>query len=176
MTSAVAEQNGQQWPWWLTLINGIALVILGILLFMKPVATWTTLVWVIGIYWIIIGIIKLISMFQDHSKWGWKLILGVLYIIAGIFLIGSPMIGGVVFGLSITLIIGIYAIILGIMGLIAAFQGAGWGAGILGVITAILGVWMLMNIGAATLALPWAVGVLCLIGGVVAIIQAFRDR
>ena len=176
MSSAVAERNEAPWPWWLVLIEGIALVILGILFFTSPLATWATFVWVMGIYWIIIGIAKLIGMFQDHSKWGWKLVLGVLYIIAGIFLISQPVVGSIVFGLSVTMIIGIYAVILGIMSLFAAFKGGGWGAGILGVINIIIGVWLLTNIGAATLALPWVVGIFALIGGVAAIVQAFRIK
>jgi len=176
MSSAVAERNEAPWPWWLVLIEGIALVILGILFFTSPLATWASMVWVLGIYWIFIGIVKLISMFQDHSKLGWKLVLGVLYIIAGIFLITQPVAGSVVFGLSVTLIIGMYAVIIGIVGLIAAFKGGGWGAGILGVITIILGIWLLMNIGASTMALPWTVGIFALIGGVMAIWQAFKLR
>lgn len=173
MTTAEVQQN--DWPWWLVLIEGIALAILGaLLLFWNTAATWTTLVWILGIYWIIIGIVKLISMFQDHSKWGWKLVLGVLYIIAGLFLVGSPLYGGIVFGYAVILVIGIYAIILGIISLIAAFKGAGWGAGILGAITVILGIWLLMNPGASTLALPWTVGILSLIGGVYLIYMAFK--
>lgn len=176
MSSAVAERNDSSWPWWLVLIEGVALVILGILFFTSPAATWASMVWVLGIYWIIIGIAKLISMFQDHSKWGWKLVLGVLYIIAGIFLISKPVAGSVVFGLSIAVIIGIYALILGIGSLFAAFKGAGWGAGILGVINIIIGIWLLMNPVASALVLPWVVGIFALIGGVLAIVQAFRMR
>lgn len=174
MSTSVAQQNEKAWPWWLVLIEGIALLILGVLFLTSPAATWTSMVWILGIYWVVIGIVKLISMFQDHDKWGWKLILGILYIIAGIFLISNPISGSVVFGLSVALVIGIYAIIIGIVSLIAAFKGAGWGAGILGVITIIIGIWLLMNIGASTLALPWTVGILSLIAGIYLIYKSFK--
>jgi uncharacterized membrane protein HdeD (DUF308 family) len=43
-------------------------------------------------------------------------------------------------------------------------------------VSIIIGIWLLGNMGAATLALPWTVGILSLIGGVIAIIMAFRVK
>ena len=65
---------------------------------------------------------------------------------------------------------------MGIIGLIQAFQGAGWGAGILGALSILLGLVLIFNpiIGAATL--PWVLGIFGVVGGILAIIAAFRLR
>jgi uncharacterized membrane protein HdeD (DUF308 family) len=55
-----------------------------------------------------------------------------------------------------------------------AFKGAGWGAGILGAVSVLFGIYLLANIGQSTLVLPWVLGILALIGGVAAVAMAFR--
>jgi uncharacterized membrane protein HdeD (DUF308 family) len=61
-------------------------------------------------------------------------------------------------------------------GVISAFQGAGWGTGLLGAVSIIFGLYLLFNNNAATLALPWVLGVLALVGRGAAIFLAFRVR
>ena len=60
-------------PWWLILIEGILAIIIGILLFTSPVQTMAAIVVFLGLYWLIKGIFDIISMFVDHTAWGWKL-------------------------------------------------------------------------------------------------------
>jgi uncharacterized membrane protein HdeD (DUF308 family) len=64
-------------PWWLELIEGIAAIIIGILLFVQPAATITVLVLFLGIYWLILGIFTLVSLFWDRTAWGWKVFIGI---------------------------------------------------------------------------------------------------
>jgi uncharacterized membrane protein HdeD (DUF308 family) len=73
-------------------------------------------------------------------------------------------------------VLGIQGIIIGVIGLIQAFQGGGWGAGILGALSILFGLVLMANplIGAATL--PFILGIVGLVGGVIAIIQAFRMK
>jgi len=59
-----------------------------------------------------------------------------------------------------------------------AFQGGGWGAGVLGVLAIILGIslvanWASPGIGLAFL---WAAAVCLLIGGVILIVRGFEQR
>lgn len=163
-------------PWWLVLMEGVALIILGALFLANPARTTGIVVQVIGIYWIISGILSLVSMFVDHSAWGWKLIIGILGIVAGILVLQHPLWSPVVIGTTLIIILGIWGLMAGIMQLIMAFQGGGWGVGILGVISIILGIILLTNVWVATFSLPWVLGIFGIIGGIVAIIQAFRMR
>ena len=79
-------------------------------------------------------------------------------------------------GSVLVIVLGVQGLLVGIVGLIQAFQGAGWGAGILGAVSIIIGLWLLFNIGAATLALPWAIGLLAIVGGIAALVMAFQMR
>jgi uncharacterized membrane protein HdeD (DUF308 family) len=79
-----------------------------------------------------------------------------------------------VIGNVLVIILGIQGIIVGVIGLIQAFKGAGWGSGILGAVSILIGLLFLFNVWAFTLSLPWAIGLLALVGGVLAIVAAFR--
>ena len=79
-------------------------------------------------------------------------------------------------GATLVIILGIQGILLGIMQLIMALQGGGWGLAILGVISIIIGAILLFNVWIATISLPWVIGIFAIIGGIIAVIQAFRER
>ncbi|MFO7663784.1 MAG: DUF308 domain-containing protein [Chloroflexota bacterium] len=79
-------------------------------------------------------------------------------------------------GLALVIILGIQGIIMGIVNLIEAFQGAGWGVGLLGVVNIILGIILLANTMIAVAILPWILGVFAIVGGIAAIVMAFRLR
>ena len=174
MTAEAVERGRADFPWWLVLIEGIALVILGILLVIKPGMASLIFVQFLGIYWLIAGIFRIISIFLDRSMWGWKLFAGILGILAGIFVLQYPVWSPVVILSTMVIILGIQGIIYGGIGLFQAFKGAGWGAGILGAVSIAFGIYLLANIGAATLALPWVMGILAIAGGVAAVVMAFR--
>ena len=81
--AAVADMRAEvQEHWWLPLVQGIAAIVLGILLLTYTGATSAILAGFIGFYWLIQGVVNLISMFVDHTMWGWKLFIGGLFIAA----------------------------------------------------------------------------------------------
>lgn len=176
MTATAFAPQKRAMPWWVTLIQGVALLIIGLLLLTNPGATSVFIVQVIALYWLITGIIQLISIFIDHTAWGWKLFAGIIGIWAGLYLLQHPIGGALAFGFAVIVVVGIQGIILGIVGLIEAFRGAGWGAGILGVISIILGVILLANTAIGVATLPWVLGIFAIVGGIAAMIAAFRFR
>lgn len=177
MTATTAEQaEGTQVPWWLVLIEGIALIILGLLLLANPAKTSVIVIQVLGIYWLIVGIIKIVSIFIDSSMWGWKLFAGIVGILAGILILQHPLYAPLLVGAALVIILGIQGLIMGIVGLIQAFQGAGWGVGILGVVSILIGILLLANLWLFTFSLPWVIGILAIVGGIIAIIAAFRVK
>ncbi len=177
MTATTAEQaEGTQVPWWLVLIEGIALIILGLLLLANPAQTSVIVIQVLGIYWLIVGIIKIVSIFIDSSMWGWKLFAGIVGILAGILILQHPLYAPLLVGAALVIILGIQGLIMGIVGLIQAFQGAGWGVGILGVVSILIGILLLANVWLFTFSLPWVIGILAIVGGIIAIIAAFRVK
>ncbi len=176
MTTATASQEGPTVPWWLVLLEGIALVILGLTLLITPGTAFLVLIQFLGIYWLVKGIFELVSMFIDHRQWGWKLFSGILGIIAGIVIIQNPLWATLLVPATLVWLLGFFGIIMGGISIFQAFKGAGWGVGILGVLSIIFGIYLLMHTAASTFALPWVVGIFALIGGAVAIWNSFKVR
>jgi len=168
----------KQSPWWLHLISGILNIVVGILLLTTPVKTVVLLVLALGIYWLIHGIVTLVSMFLDHSSWFWKLLVGLLSIAAGIIVLRHPLMGAVVIPAIIVLLLGIQGLITGIVSLIMAFQGGGLGAGILGVLSIVFGVILIANYTniVAIASLVWVAGIFAVVGGILQIARAFMQR
>ncbi|MCP4168986.1 MAG: hypothetical protein GY759_24255 [Chloroflexi bacterium] len=178
MTANTVQQQTQELPWWLVLIDGIAAIIIGILLFTNTAATVGTLVLFLGIYWLIKGIIILIGIFQDRAAWGWKLFIGILSILAG--LIVTVGMGFFAAALMVTttfaIVIGIWGVVIGIMEIISAFRGEGWGVGILGVISIVFGIYIMANPMVSGFALVYVAAIFAVVGGIIAVVQAFRLR
>jgi uncharacterized membrane protein HdeD (DUF308 family) len=163
-------------PWWLVLIQGIALIVLGLLLLSNTGMTTLILVQLIGIYWLLVGIFKIVSIFFDHTLWGWKLFVGILGMIAGVIVFRHPLWSSAVLGATLVALMGFAGIIIGAVSIYQAFKGAGWGTGILGVVSVILGILLLANIWLFTFSLPWTIGILSIVGGIVALVGAFRQK
>jgi len=164
-------------PWWLILLDGIVGLIIGILLIAYPQATLTFIVVLLGIYWLIAGIFKIISIFVDSAQWGLKLLIGVLGIIAGIIVLQYPFMSKNVVAFTFILILGIDGIIIGILALIQAFQGGGWGTAIMGILSILFGIIILANAWISSIiALPYILGVFAIVGGILGIIMAFKVK
>ncbi len=176
MTAETMQQDGEAvgFPWWLVLLEGIAAVILGLLLFSNPRSTMLVLVQVLGIYWLIKGVFAIVSIFIDSSMWGWKLFAGVLGIVAGVIVLQNPIWSSVLVPTVLVIILGIEGIIIGAVNLFQAFKGAGWGAGILGVLSILLGLVLLTNAFIASFAMAYVLGIFMVIGGIAAVVMAFR--
>jgi len=181
MTTASQTQTKQR-PWWLTLMTGILLVIIGAILLWSPakakVDTYMVLVAVLGIFWLVQGILDIISIFIDYSMWGWKLFIGIISIAAGGYILAYPVAAALVLPQIFALIMGIWGLMYGITLMIMAFRGGGWGAGILGGLGIIFGIVLMSSymVPGTGLAMLWSAAVLGLIGGIGMIVQAFRQR
>jgi uncharacterized membrane protein HdeD (DUF308 family) len=169
-------------PFWKTLIAGIAAVIVGAILLWAPaktkVETYTLLVALLGLWWLISGILDIVHIFTDRTAWGWKLFMGIISILAGGAILTYPIASAFALPKIFVLVLGFWGLFYGIVLLINAFRGAGWGAGILGVLGLVFGGILIANyavpgMGLATL---WAGAVWAVIGGIALIVQAFRSR
>ena len=173
--SVVVEQG---FPWWVVLVEGIFALIFGLLLITAPGSTSLFLVTVLGFYWLIRGIFSIIEIFIPNTgtHWGWLLFMGILGIIAGMVVLRNLGYATVLVGTFIIVFLAVDGLIMGILGLIRAFTGAGWGPGILGILTIIIAIFLFMNVFGAVLALPIVLGAFMIVGGIVAIFYSFRIR
>jgi LPXTG-motif cell wall-anchored protein len=165
-------------PWWIVLVEGIFALIFGIFLITAPGSTSVFLVTVLGFYWLIQGIFSIIEIFIPNTgtHWGWLLFMGILGIIAGMVVLRHPVYATALVGTFLIIFLAVDGLIMGIMGLVRAFTGAGWGPGILGVLTIIIAIFLFTNVWGAALSLPFVIGAFLIVGGIVAIFYSFRIR
>jgi uncharacterized membrane protein HdeD (DUF308 family) len=178
---AVQVQTNQR-PWWMTLISGILAVFIGAVLlwgnFTTKVELYMFLVTFLGIWWMIQGVVDIVSIFTDHSMWGWKLFIGLISLAAGFYIVSYPVVSAVSLPKIFVLVLGIWGLMYGVILLIMAFQGGGWGAGILGALGIIFGLALMANyaVPGMGLGMIWTAAVFALVGGGIMIFQAFKQR
>src|SRR5215218_2012316 len=176
MTAFAQRTEETSLPWWLVLLEGIAAAIIGLFLLSAPGATLFVLVQVLGIFWLVGGLFRIVSIFLDSSLWGWKLVGGVLGILAGIVVLQHPVWSSVLVPAIYVIILGIQGLVLGGVNLVMAFRGEGWGIGILGALSIVFGLVLLFNVWIGVAALPYILGAVGIVGGGAAIAIAFAMR
>jgi uncharacterized membrane protein HdeD (DUF308 family) len=176
MTAFTQRTEESGLAWWLVLLEGIAAAIIGLFLLTAPGATLFVLIQVLGIFWLVGGLFRIVSIFIDTSLWGWKLVGGVLGILAGIVVLQHPVWSSVLVPAIYVIILGIQGLVLGGVNLVMAFRGEGWGIGILGALSIVFGLVLLFNVWIGVAALPYILGAFGLVGGVFAVVMAFRMR
>jgi uncharacterized membrane protein HdeD (DUF308 family) len=158
------------------LFGGIVSLVFGILLFTRPNATLSVVMLLVGISWFIWGIVTLLGIFIDKSEWGWKLFGGVIGIAAGLLVFQNPVASTVAVPAVIAIILGIFGVLIGISSLIAAFQGEGWGAGIFGAVSLVIGLLLMFNSVVGGQVLIWLTALLLVIQGGIGVIMSFVRR
>jgi uncharacterized membrane protein HdeD (DUF308 family) len=163
--------------WWIVLLEGIAAVMIGLLLLTDPGATLVTLMVFLGVYWTICGIFDLVHMFLDHTNWGWRLASGLLGIVAGLLVVRNPLWAAVLVPTTLVWVLAALGIVIGALAIIRAFKGDGWQAALLGVLSAGLGVILFagnMTVNVAILVIVAAA--FAIIGGIAAIVYSLNLR
>lgn len=162
--------------WWVLLLRGILLIIIGLLAFVSPLV-WVTFV---GIYMLIDGMVMLISGFGDQpsgqSRWP-LIIIGVLGLLAGLIILWNPALGGI----TLTIVIAAWAIVTGILTIIAAIRvreeiDNEWWLIISGVLAIIFGILVFQNVLAGILTIAWVFGIFAIVAGILSIALGFRVR
>jgi uncharacterized membrane protein HdeD (DUF308 family) len=163
--------------WWVFLLQGIAAILLGLMLLTAPGATLVVFVTFLGLYWLITGVLALVRVFVDRSvPWIWSLLIGIVGIVAGIFVVKHPLLAALTVPTALIIILGILGLVMGVLEIIGGLTGGGIGSFILGVINVLVGLLLLSSPVAAALAVPLIFGVLLLMQGVALMIWAFRIR
>jgi uncharacterized membrane protein HdeD (DUF308 family) len=176
MRMFLSTERWQRQAWWLILLEGIAALVIGILLLFSPGMTLLVIVQILGFFWLVTGILALVNLFSNHSQWGWKLAGGILGILAGIIVIRHPLWSTVLVPTVLVVILGIEGLIIGCTELVQAFGGGGAGRAVLGILNIVIGLILLFNPLIAAFVLPFVIGIFAIIGGIIAIVSAFRVR
>ncbi|KLK89103.1 hypothetical protein SZ63_01230 [Methanoculleus sediminis] len=159
---------------WFVLLLGIVAILFGVLFFVYPIPTLTFLATVLGIYWLANGVVVLLSLSRDKTGWGWKMLVGILGILAGVIVLIYPLYSAVLIPTIYAIVIGVEGLVIGAIYLVQGFSGEGWGTAILGIISIIFGLILVVHPFIAALAFVLLIAVLAIIGGIAAIVFALR--
>jgi uncharacterized membrane protein HdeD (DUF308 family) len=163
-------------PWWLILLQGIALLIVGLLLLSAPGESLIFLVQILAAYWLVSGCFGLVAFFQDSRQGVWKLVFGVLGIVAGLVVLRHPLWSTyLVTGATVFFVIAA-AFIMGFMQIVGGWRERAFGMAALGIVSILLGLVLVVNPMLGATALPFALGILATVGGVISIVLAIRSH
>jgi len=176
-TSNAAVPAQQPNIWWIFLLQGIAAIILGLMFITAPGETLLAVIPFLGFYWLILGVLALVRTFVDRSiPWIWSLLSGIVGVLAGILVLRHPLLAALTVPTAFVIILGVQGLVMGVLDIIAGFQGGGIGSFILGALSIIVGLLLLSSPIAAAVAAPFVFGVLLLVEGVALVVWAFRVR
>lgn len=124
IVAAVKAPQGYE-RWWVLLVEGIVGVIVGVLTFFWPAITALALLYFIAAWAIITGVLEIVAAIRLRKSISneWLLVLsGILSILFGLALMLMPVAGA----LAVVWLIGIYAVIFGLLLLALAFRLRRW--------------------------------------------------
>jgi len=161
---------------YILLFGGIVSLVFGVLLFTQPTATLGLIMLLVGLSWFIQGVVTLASIFIDKAEWGWKLFAGIIGLAAGLLVLRNPVESTVVIPAIYAILMGIFGLLIGVSALIAAFQGEGWGVGIVGAFSLAIGLLLMFNSVVGGAVLVWLTALLLVIQGAIGVIWSFVRR
>ena len=162
--------------WWVQLVRGIITAIFGLIAICMPMFTVGALVTLFGIFVLIFGLVAIIASIAGRKENWWVLLIeGLVAIIIGIVTFVYP-------GITLTIlfmIVAIWALITGILELVAAFKlhdvlPGDWMLVLAGILSILFGLVVFLWFNVAVLALILLLGFYTLFFGVILIVLSFR--
>jgi uncharacterized membrane protein HdeD (DUF308 family) len=166
--------------WWVLALRGVLAILFAVIAFSWPGITLLSLVWIWGAYAFVEGVFTLVAAAraaEQSQRWGMLLLEGLCGIAAGIIAFAWPGITALVF----VYLLAAWAIVTGILEIVAAvrlrkmIQGE-WLLGLGGVLSVLLGLFIMARPGAGLVAWVWVIGIYALLFGIVQIALALRLR
>lgn len=164
--------------WWVLLLRGLLAIAFGVLTWFYPVASATALVLVFGAYAFVDGLLGLYAAInnRDNSRHWWVLLLWGL---AGVAVGGITVIKPAVTAFILTLYIGAWALMTGVMEIISAIRlrkeiEGEWLLGLSGLVSVLFGCLVLILPGVGMMALLWLLAIYAVIFGALLVVLAFK--
>jgi uncharacterized membrane protein HdeD (DUF308 family) len=143
----------------LSIVLGIVMILAGIIAMFEPGLAGVLIAYVVGWSAIFNGFAQIVFAFRTHGGWhiALEVILGIIYIVAGIFLLLNPIAGLA----ALTLVLASFLLVYGVFAIVFGFQMRprhGWGWVLFdGIVTFLLGCLIWVHWPSNT---PWVVGTL----------------
>lgn len=166
----------------LIFLKGIVLLVVGLILVLFPQSTLSTLMILVGIYWLFDGISTIIRAINaKEAKNTWGLISGIIGVVAGALVLSKPYLSAVFTASFFMWFIGVSALIYGFSGLFFGLklpketigkQSMIYG----GLFSIIIGIALISSPYFSALTIVYLIGLASIIGGVSIILLAYNIR
>ena len=166
--------------WWLPVLRGIVLLVLGLLMLVQPLWSVTALVWIFGIFALLDGIVTVVQWFANRKEpgAGWFLLSGRIGIGFGLVVVlWTPETAQILFYL-----IAGWVLVLGVLGIIASVvlyraRDAGWYWVLtFGLVNFLFGLLMLTHPQTVVSVVVVLLGLFAFVGGVILIVSGFATK
>lgn len=162
-----------------SILWGVLLIVLGMLAVASPMVAAVAVNVVIAWLIVVAGVVHLVLAFHAHGAGSliWKLLVGLAYLVFGVYLITHPVLGVV----SLTLVLASLFLVEGILNIVLFFkmrsmQGSSWILGD-GIITLLLGLMIYLQWPSSSIwAIGTLVGVSLIISGITRVMLSFAVR
>lgn len=166
--------------WWVLLLRGIAAITFGVLSYLQPGLTITTLVIFFGAYCLVDGILGLWTAYETYNKhkaW-WSLVLGS---VLSIGIAAMTFLWPGVTAFSLVMVIAFWSIFTGISQIVTAVNlrkeiDNEWLLGLAGAASVVFGFLLTIQPQGGALALVWMIATYAVIVGILMIMLAFKCK
>jgi uncharacterized membrane protein HdeD (DUF308 family) len=168
-------RTGNPMLWWMPFLEGVFAVLVGLMFLTAPGAALDLAVVLLGLYWLMSGLLSVTSVFThpDHPHRWLSLLTGAIGIVAGLVVLGHPTVSTLVVPVSLVVVVGAVGVVLGLLQLIRAIRGEGLTSLLTGGLALVIGLILLARPALSGLALPLIFGVLSVVGGIALFVVAF---
>jgi uncharacterized membrane protein HdeD (DUF308 family) len=175
VTTAIVRRS-----WWLPVLRGVVLLVLGLLMLVQPLWSVTALVWIFGIVALLDGIVAVIQWFANRKEpgAGWFLLSGLIGIAFGVVVVAwTPETAQILFYLIAgwVLVLGILAIIASVVLYRARDIGWYWVL-TFGLINFLFGLLLLTHPQESVTVVVVLLGLFAFVGGVVLVVSGFATK
>jgi uncharacterized membrane protein HdeD (DUF308 family) len=166
--------------WWLPILRGIVLLILGLLMLIQPKWSLAALVWIFGIFVILDGVIAIVQWFGNRKEpgAGWFLLSGLMSVVLGVVVVVWPSATVTVLFYLIAawvLLLGILAIITSAVLYRAHDEGWYWVL-TFGLVSFLFSLLLFTHPQLVPTVIVVLLGMFAFVGGVVQIVSGFATR
>jgi uncharacterized membrane protein HdeD (DUF308 family) len=158
------------------LFGGITSLVLGLWLLTQSGAALAVVLLIVGLVWFVQGALSLLGLLLDNSDLAWKLFGGVIGVATGLLMLQSGVASAATVPAAVVDVMGVLGLMIGISAVIVAFQGEGWGTGVSGAISIVIGLLLFFSPPGGFDALSWLTALLLVVAGIVGTILGLVGR
>lgn len=157
---------------WALALWGAFSVIFGVLILAWPGVTLKAFLIILGVYLLASGVVMTVGSLVNRSgHWIGGALIGFLSAVAGIYVFSNPTISA----LAVLTVIALYAIAIGMLQVVAGFEGRNdWWMIIAGAIWTLFGFYIFANPKGGAITLVWLIGLSTIISGLMMIVASTR--